>query len=172
MSIPPDYKTDYLLVVGQIEIEWNRLETALFVVFRHFIGARTPKANAVFFSQVNHRARREMVESLAPIVLARMKGKTRQFSALMRRMKNAAKKRNEVVHTLWGWEDGEPWAIWEEQAPPELMQDNLLKEMRSRAQTIRAVREDLETFYASLPNMFSPWPYKRPRPGQRRPERW
>lgn len=173
MSIPYDYKPEYLLAFGHIEAEWNQLEALLFVVFRHFIGTRSAsKANAVFFSQVNHRARREMVESLGPIVLARAKGKKRKFAALMRRMKNAGQKRNEVIHTFWGWQNGVPWAIWPEQSDSDLIEKDLLRELRTRAQTIKAVRDDLRAFYHSLQHVYGSWPYKRPQPGDRRPEWW
>lgn len=160
--IPDEYKPEYLLAIGHLEAEWNQIEGLLFVIFKRFIGARTPKADVAFFSIVNHRSRREMIESLAPIIFEKEKMKAKKFAALMRRLKNAATKRNEVVHTFWAWQNGVPWAIWPHQT--RITAANLLDEFRTRAATIKAVRLDLTEFYLKLSHVDRTWPPKRPQP--------
>lgn len=167
MTIPTDYKPEYLLAIGHIEAEWNQLESLLFVIFKRFIGARAPKAHAAFFALANHKSRRDMIESLAPHILEKWPNKEKKFKALMRRLKNAAAKRNEVIHTFWGWQNGVPWAIWPFQT--RINANDLLAEFRARAQTIKAVREDLTAFYLKVPNVGHPWPPKRPQSWSGRP---
>jgi hypothetical protein len=102
------YRPEYLQAFGLLEVEWNRIEGELFYVFYQLCGARIDKAHAIFFSLQNHRARREMVEELALYALANRPQARKGFAALMRRVRNAAAKRNEIVHTLWAWNGGQP----------------------------------------------------------------
>lgn len=159
MFVPAEYKPEYLIAFGHIEAEWNQLESLLFVIFKRFIGARGPKAGAAYFALANHRARRDMIEKLAPHVLMRPAAR-KQFASLISRVATAAKKRNEVIHTFWAWQDGTPWAIWPQQT--RINSPDLLKEFRTRVQIIKKVREDLAAFYDKLPHGYGQWPPKRP----------
>jgi hypothetical protein len=111
MEQPPRYKPEYLQAFGLLEIEWNRIEGALFDIVYQLCGTRFDKAHAIFFSVQAHRGRREMVEEVALYALADKPQLRKQLNSLMRRLRNAAAKRNEIVHTIWEWNGGEPWAF-------------------------------------------------------------
>lgn len=144
-----EYRPEYLQAFGLLEVEWHRIEGMLFHIFYQLCGARIDKAHAIFFSQQNHRARREMIEEVALYALAERAGLRRDLSSLMRRVRNAAAKRNEIIHTIWEWNGGEPWGFLPMDS--DLSQEDPLGEIRSRIATIRALYADLEAFHARMP---------------------
>ena len=101
----------------------------------------------MFFSLQNHRARRELVEAAAsktiesPDLLA-------EFKRLTRRMRNAAAKRNEIVHTIWEW-NGDAWGFLP--LHNKLGTSYILAELGRRTETIKALRRDLGQFRRKLP---------------------
>jgi hypothetical protein len=134
------YKPEYLQAFGLLEIEWNRIEGELFHIFYQLCGARIDKAHAIFFSQINHRARREMVEAVALYALAERPRLRRELGALMRRLRNAAAKRNEIIHTIWEWDGGEPWGFMPMDG--DLSGEDPLAEIGSRTETISTLYQD------------------------------
>jgi hypothetical protein len=150
------YKPEYLQAFGLLEIEWNRIEGELFHIFYQVCGARIDKAHAIFFSQINHRARREMVEAVALYALADRPQWHRDFTALMRRVRNAASKRNEIVHTIWEWDGGEPWGFMPMDG--DLSGEGPLAEIKSRIETISALYKDLAEFHRRIHRRRSPTP--------------
>jgi hypothetical protein len=163
---PLEYDPGYLKVFGLIEVEWNRLENEIFLLFYGISGLRLDKAHAAFFSLQNHRARREMLEAIAVQALYKKPAMLTRFGQLMRRVKNASSKRNEIIHCIWEW-NGKPWPLWPVGSPLAKIGD-ALKEIGTRAQTIRAVRNDLAAFRGHLPSRRplhdkSRWPVYRDR---------
>jgi hypothetical protein len=149
MEQSPRYRPEYLQAFGLLEIEWNRLEGVLFDLFYQLCGARFDKAHAIFFSLQMHRARREMVEEVALYALADKPTLRKQFGALMRRLRNAAAKRNEIVHTIWEWNGGEPWPFLPSDSG--LLLEDPMPELKSRTATITALYGDLTAFRYRLP---------------------
>lgn len=134
---------------GMIEVLWNSIEYHLFMTFFYLSGTRIGRAYAVYFAVINHRSRREMTEQLAEQALARHPKLEARFVSLMRRLKNAAARRNEVIHTLWEWERGWP--------KPHLPLDsvfegkNIVQELIRRMDTLASLRDDLADFTLDLP---------------------
>jgi hypothetical protein len=149
IEIPDEYGADYITAFGLIEAEWNQIETILFLIFTVMSGMRVGKCHRLYFSQINHRARREMVESIAPPSLARLPRYRKDFIRLMRRLKRAAQRRNEVIHTLWFWQDQKPNPAWPLDHAFQTTRD-ILKELQARLRTIRALRDDMTEFYVYL----------------------
>jgi hypothetical protein len=150
MEQPPRYGPEYLQAFGLLEIEWNRLEGELFQLFYQLCGARFDRAHAIFFSLQMHRARREMVEEVALYALANKPSLRKELGSLMRRLRNAAAKRNEIVHTIWEWNGGEPWPFLPSDSGLPLLA-NILSELRSRTETIIALYGDLVSFRSRVP---------------------
>src|SRR5713101_5812331 len=162
-----EYDPRYLQAFGLIEVEWNRVESELFLIFHTLSGASLDKSHEAFFAIQNHRGRRDMLEAIAVQALYRKSTKLAEFTRLMRRVKNAATKRNEIVHCLWQW-NGDAYPIWPVGSPLHDIRD-MLREFRARAVTIRAVRDDLSAFLSRISSRRKPlhstsrWPVYRSR---------
>lgn len=146
------YKPEYLQAFGLLEVEWNRLEGGLFHLFGQVCGSDFWRAHAIFFSLQNHRARRELVEAAAVEAIDTQDVRD-ELARLMRRMRNASAKRNEIVHTIWEW-NGDAWGLLP--LGNKLGTGDILGELRRRTETIRALRRDLERFRNKLPPGPSP----------------
>jgi len=97
--------TELLSIVGAINIEWDEIEIALWRIFWKILKGPWHHSYAIFYSQQNHRARREMLESLALAAMPDGSAELRKIKALLGRVKRAATKRNEISHGLWDKED-------------------------------------------------------------------
>jgi len=150
MEQRPEYGAEYVQAFGLLEIEWNRLEGELFQLFYQLCGARYDRAHAIFFSLQVHRARREMVQEVALYALASKPGLRKELGSIMRRLRNAAAKRNEIVHTIWEWNGGEPWPFLPHDSGLPLLVDPL-PELRSRTATIMALYDDFVSFRHRMP---------------------
>jgi len=143
------YKPEWLQAFGLLEVRWNEIESILFLIFSRACGARLPKAHAIYFSHQNHRARREMLEKVAYYTLVRRRVLAKRFNSLMRRTGNAAQRRNQAIHTLWQWENGDPVPMWPVDNP--FVGKNVMTELMTVARTISALYDDLVAFYVKMP---------------------
>jgi hypothetical protein len=65
------------------------------------LGIDAERAEAVFFTVTNNRSRREMVASLATVVLPEGNELRNRVDRILRRIKNAAARRNAIAHAIW-----------------------------------------------------------------------
>jgi hypothetical protein len=92
---------ELISILGEINLEWDEIEFGLWYLFDVLLNVHWSLSYSVFFSQQNHRARRDMIEALAPNALRGNQSRLKAINALLSRVKRAAKKRNEVTHGLW-----------------------------------------------------------------------
>jgi hypothetical protein len=92
---------EFAIRFGIITAEWSALELHLCFLFRCLLGIDAARAEAVFFTVTNNRSRREMVASLAAVVLPEGDELRNRVDRILRRIKNAAARRNAIAHSIW-----------------------------------------------------------------------
>jgi hypothetical protein len=92
---------ELVAIVGAINVEWDEIEFSLWYIFDTPLAVHWSRSYAIFFSQQNHRARREMVEALAEVSLAKGSARLRKIKSALGRIKRAAKRRSDISHGLW-----------------------------------------------------------------------
>jgi hypothetical protein len=97
---------DYAERLGIITAEWSALEWGLCDLFGTMLGVDRERSEAVFFALTNNRGRREVVASLAKVLFAEGAELRNRTDRILRRMRNAASRRNSLAHGIWTF--GEP----------------------------------------------------------------
>jgi len=92
---------ELISIMGRIGLEWDEIEIRLWYLFDCLLGTRWDFSYAIYYSQQNHRARRDMIEALAATALNKQSARFRSITAIIRRVKGAAKKRNDLTHGMW-----------------------------------------------------------------------
>jgi hypothetical protein len=87
--------------VGEINMYWDEIEILLWYVFDWILDTRWSFSYSIYFSHQNHRARREMLETLSQVALNPNHPQTKELNSLLGRVKRAANKRNELAHGIW-----------------------------------------------------------------------
>lgn len=90
-----------LISVGQINVVWDEIDFLLWYVFDVLLNVRWKESYAIFYSQQNSRNRREMIASLAKIVLADKQDELKLLTKLLDRVRRASTKRNDLAHGIW-----------------------------------------------------------------------
>jgi hypothetical protein len=57
--------------LGQLNVAWAALELRMFHLFEVLTGLSVPLARAIYYSQRTTRARSELIQAVAPMVLRR-----------------------------------------------------------------------------------------------------
>ena len=146
--------TELLSIVGAINIEWDEIEVALWRVFWDLLGGTWKHSYAIYYSQQNHRARREMIESLALVKLPPDGAKAKRLKALLGRVKRAATKRNEISHGVWSYvkttSGPELWRVPLKKKEPKAGEvDGYSKaDLKALRDQLTKLRDDLDGFYA------------------------
>jgi hypothetical protein len=92
---------DYANKLGIVTAEWSALELHLCFLFQNLLGVASERAEAVFFTLTNNRARREAIASLAKILLPEDNELHDRTNRILRRVRNAATRRNSLAHGIW-----------------------------------------------------------------------
>jgi hypothetical protein len=92
---------NYANKLGIVTAEWSALELHLCFLFQNLLGVDSQRAEAIFFTLTNNRARREVIASLAKILLSEEHELRNRVDRILRRVRNAATRRNEVAHGIW-----------------------------------------------------------------------
>jgi hypothetical protein len=90
-----------LELVHELYSTWEGIERLLFNIFAGLSEGSWAQSQAIFYSHLNHRSRREMLEALAQVVFLNEPDRLKELLNLMVRVKKAARKRNEVAHGEW-----------------------------------------------------------------------
>jgi hypothetical protein len=83
---------DLIRVTGEINLMWDEIEMYLWYVFDTLLKVHWRHSYSIYFIHQNHRVRREMVEALAEVALAGKPERHKQLTALLARVKRAARK--------------------------------------------------------------------------------
>ena len=92
---------DMLIAVGKINMIWDEIDLLLWYEFDVLLNVHWSMSYSIFYSQQNSRNRREMILSLANIVLMNAPDDMKVLEALLKRVDKAASKRNDLTHGIW-----------------------------------------------------------------------
>jgi hypothetical protein len=92
---------DMLIAVGKINMIWDEIDLLLWYEFDVLLNVHWSMSYSVFYSQQNSRNRREMILSLANIVLMTEPSEMQILERLLKRVDKAAAKRNDLTHGIW-----------------------------------------------------------------------
>jgi hypothetical protein len=99
---------DYANKLGIVTAEWSGLELHLCLPFQVLLGVDSARADAVFFTLTNNRARRrEAIASLAKLLLPEESELRDRTDRVLRRVRNAATRRNALTHGVWHFREQE-----------------------------------------------------------------
>jgi hypothetical protein len=88
-------------LVHEIYSNADAIEMLLFNIFAGLSDGPWHQSRAIFFSQLNARARCDMIERLAEVSLMNEPDELEKIKKLIKRAKNAGRKRNTVTHGIW-----------------------------------------------------------------------
>jgi hypothetical protein len=92
---------DMLIAVGKINMIWDEIDLLLWYAFDVLLNVHWSMSYSIFYSQQNSRNRREMIFSLANIVLVNEPPEMEALEKLLKRVDKAASKRNDLTHGIW-----------------------------------------------------------------------
>ncbi len=115
--MPPKAKTprltareqqlEFMETLAAAITQWQPVEMSLFGVFSALLGpAHYAIASAAFHAIINFNTRLAVVDAAAHVALAG-KPELAEWTTLHNRMNKRSKKRNELVHFMILWQDGE-----------------------------------------------------------------
>lgn len=88
---------------GEINNAWDDIERLLYDAFDALlIDTHSFASQAIFYSQKSHAARREMVESLAKVVLVHKPDALKKLRKTIVRVKARSNDRHNLTHGTWG----------------------------------------------------------------------
>jgi hypothetical protein len=98
---------ELIKAIGEINLRWDEIEMYLWYLFDSLLGTQHWRQSyVIYFAHPNHRVRREMIEALLEETRSIPAARKQKFRALLRRVKNAAGKRNHLAHGLWSTSGG------------------------------------------------------------------
>jgi hypothetical protein len=150
---------DYAEKLGIITAEWSALEWGLCSMFGTMLGVDRDRAEAVFFALTNNRSRREVVASLAKVLFAEGSDLRGRIDRILRRVRNAASRRNSLAHGIWIFGDepgsGSSLAIHRDTGILTSFQmelkvlDQVISQLRSLREDVHHLTVDLRNFLSS-----------------------
>lgn len=96
----------HALLIGQVNMVWNDVQTEIFLMFRELSGMPWASADAVFFAVRTDAAQRDMTSALAKQVLSNKPEALKETLQLINEIGLLAGQRNAAIHTAWIVEDG------------------------------------------------------------------
>lgn len=93
-----------LITVGQINVVWDEIDLITWYIFDVLLNVHWSHSYSIYFSQQNSRNRREMVASLANVVLRESPQELKKIEALLEKIQRASTKRNDITHGIWSSE--------------------------------------------------------------------
>jgi hypothetical protein len=144
---------DYANKLGIVAAEWSGLEFHLCTLFGILLGVDSHRAEAVFFTLTNNRARREAIASLVTLLLPDGNELRSQADRILRRVRNAANRRNGLMHDTWtfGAEPGSGSTISFDRKSAALRSvPQEIKELDQMISQLRILRKDIHTLLVRI----------------------
>jgi hypothetical protein len=92
---------ELMRIWGTINAEWDDIELWLYFAFDSMIDDDEFLTQAIFYSQKNHAARRDMVESLAKYFFRKNEKDYQPLKNAIKRVRARSQARNELTHGTW-----------------------------------------------------------------------
>jgi len=145
--------------IGQVVVEWARLETAMIRVFGKLLNGNAAEAIVIFW----HMAYRDRRDRLINLVLLNHEDPNtalrKEFDTLMTRMEAAYQIRNTAAHSVWtkgkGPDTISPTVIKAKGAPLKISGHNIDKEdfsarrFQKEAEKIERLGKDFREFFSA-----------------------
>jgi hypothetical protein len=97
----PDAWEQLALATGKVTLHWSAIHGWIEIMFGHFSGMTSEKAEAIFFDIRNDRTQRDMVLKLARHSMEEHPELISELEKLFKKIARQSKKRNKVIHLLW-----------------------------------------------------------------------
>jgi hypothetical protein len=145
-----EYPRKSLELLGVFLIRANLLEAALVDLLMFLSGLNKERAEALFYSSANHKARLDMISALLP-ASDLDDNRCQQFKKLLDKAKKLASQRNALVHGEWKFKkDG--FEVVEKRAVPTSKSQNRIaghKELQTLCQRYNDLESEIRLFIAS-----------------------
>ena len=95
-------KPEHARELGIISAEWNLLEHFLCLLLGQILRIPLDAAIAIIYSVHSNKIRRDIILNSAKVMLRDNPSALKDVERILKRVAKAAKKRNDLAHTMWG----------------------------------------------------------------------
>ncbi len=98
-------KNELAPLIGHLTIEWNDIQSTVFMMFHQLMGGTVAKSISIFFAVKSDSGQRDITLSLAKEVLFMHPDLIRALTSTFSSINRMAGRRNDFIHGIWQFPD-------------------------------------------------------------------